>query len=322
MKRSLILILPLFILLPLFSQEPPLLIDADTAIEQPSLLDMLDENTGELTPIADPKKQKVYNTFGGINLINGQSVECTEKKVMAFIISHRFGRLNGGPYELFGLDAASIRFAFQYGITDDFNVGFARSSYNKTFDFYTKYRVLQQREKGIPVSITLYGNMALATLKWRNPDRENYFSSRLAFSSQALIARKFNNWLSLQVMPSVVHKNLVATREDKNTLFILGVGGRINVSKRMAVLAEYYPRIADNPDNGYRDAFAIGIDLVTGGHVFQFQFTNAQAMFESGFIRETIGNFWKGDIHFGFNISRTFGIGKKAAKKADMKSKE
>jgi hypothetical protein len=285
-----------------------------------SLLDMLDEITTPTTEPFDLRKQKVYETFGGFHLINGQSVETDAKNVMAFIISHRFGRLNGGFYEFFGLDNASIRFAFHYGITDDLNIGFARSNYNKTIDFYAKYRVLQQRERGIPVSITLYGDMAMNTLKWRNPNRDNYFSSRLSFTSQVLVARKFNDWLSLQLMPTVVHYNLVPTEADKNTLFLMGVGGKVKVTKRMALLAEYYARIGDNPDNGFRDAFAFGIDLVTGGHVFQFQFTNAQAMFDSGFMRETIGNFWKGDIHFGFNISRTFGVGK--GKKGSKSSKK
>lgn len=163
----------------------------------------------------DPRKQKVYKTFGGFHLINGQSVETDPKQVMSFIISHRFGRLNGGFYEFFGLDNASIRFSFHYGITDDLNIGFARSTYNKTFDFYAKYRVLQQREKGIPVSVTLYGNMAMSTLKWRNPNRDNYFSSRLSFTSQIMVARKFNDWFSLQVMPTVVHKTLFPPRQTK-----------------------------------------------------------------------------------------------------------
>jgi hypothetical protein len=158
--------------------------------------------------------------------------------------------------------------------------------------------------------MALYANAAINTLKNRIPNRETLFTSRMSYCFQLMIARKFNDWFSLQLMPSVVHQNLVQTETDKNTLFVLGAGAKVKLSKRMSFLVEYYARIKDNPNSGYRDAFAFGIDVVTGGHVFQFQFTNAQAMYEQGFMRLTTGNFWKGDIHFGFNISRTWGVGK------------
>ncbi len=125
----------------------------------------------------------------------------------------------------------------------------------------------------------------------------------------------------MQIMPTVVHKNLVATVQDKNTLFILGTGVRVNLSKRLAFLAEYYARIGDKKNSGgYQDAFALGLDIATGGHVFQLQLTNAQAMYESAFLRETTGKFWKGDIHIGFNISRTWSVEPK--KKAQRQAKK
>lgn len=286
-----------------------------------SLLDELEKIENESVLPPDPKKIKVYNTFGGTHLINGQTIETINKKTMAMVISHRFGRVNGGWREFFGLDQASIRLGFEYGILDNLTVGIGRSTYNKTFDGYIKYTFLEQKQKGMPLSMSLYSNMAISTAKFTNQKRDNYFSSRLSYTFQLLIARKFNEWFSLQLMPSLVHKNLVATNQDKNSLFVLGSGFKVKISKKMYLLGEYYARIGDRKNSGnYQDAFAIGLDVVTGGHVFQFQITNAQAMYESGFLRETNGKFWKGDIHLGFNISRTWGVGKSA--KADRKDKK
>jgi hypothetical protein len=169
--------------------------------------------------------------------------------------------------------------------------------------------------------------MAINTNKFILQNQKTYFTSRLSYTFQLMIARKFNEWFSLQLMPTVVHKNLVETEQDKNTLFLLGGGFRVKLSKRLSFLSEYYLRINDNKAAGFQDAFAIGLDVVTGGHVFQFQVTNAQAMYDSGFMRETTGKFWKGDIHFGFNISRTWGVGKQAkqerkARRAQKKLKQ
>ena len=313
LKKYTIVILSWFFSFVLFAQNDTAVSNPDTA--SVSLLNELDIMT---TPASNDvglsikkiKKQRIYNTFGGTHLINGQTTETIGKKVMAFIISHRFGKMNSGFYELFGLDQASVRFGFEYGILDNLTIGIGRGSFNKTYDGYVKYRFLDQREKGFPLSMAFYTNMAINTVKNRNPNQKIYFSSRLSYCFQLLVSRKFNNWFSMQLMPSVVHQNLVKTEADKNTLFILGAGLKVKLSKRMSFLAEYYARIKDNPNNGYRDAFAFGLDVVTGGHVFQFQFTNAQAMYEQGFMRLTTGNFWKADIHFGFNISRTWGVGK------------
>ena len=286
-----------------------------------SLLDELDAIQSQETPPPNPKKTFIYNTFGGTHLINGQTIETINKKTMAMIISHRFGRVNGGWREFFGLDQASIRLGFEYGILDNLTVGLGRSNYNKTFDGYVKYRFLEQKQKGMPLSMCFFTNIAISTAKYSNPNRKNYFSSRLSYTFQLMIARKFNDWFSLQLMPTVAHKNLVTTLQEKNTMFVLGTGLRVKLSKRMHFMAEYYARIGNKSSRaGYQDAFALGLDIVTGGHVFQFQITNAQAMYETGFLRETTGKFWKGDIHVGFNISRTWGVGKQA--KQERKEKK
>jgi hypothetical protein len=294
---------------------------ADTsAAEELSLLDELDAIATAEKPEPNPRKTPVHHTFGGVHLINGQTTETIDKKVMQFIVAHRFGRVNGGWREFLGLDQASVRISFDYGILDNLMIGVGRSTFNKTFDGYVKYRFLTQKEKGMPLSMAFYANMAIGTQRFIYQNRKNYFSSRLSYTFQLLIARKFNDYFSLQLMPTLVHKNLVQTVQDKNSLFILGAGFKVKVYKRLSISAEYYARIKDNKANGYQDAFAIGLDVVTGGHVFQFQVTNAQAMYDAGFLRETTGKFWKGDIHFGFNISRTWGVGKQA--KAERKAKK
>lgn len=290
------------------------------AQESDDLLDLLETVTDSGDEAEDPRFVRVAGTFGGTHLINGESIETVPARTWSFIISHRFGRMNEGWRDFFGLDQASIRFAMEYGILDQLTVGLARSTFEKTYDFYVKYRFLEQREKGIPLSIAYFGDISINTLEPLNEETD-YFSSRVAYANQLLIASKVTDWLSLQIMPTVVHQNLVLTPEDPNTLFLFGVGGRIKAHKMLDFVVEYYPRIQDNPDGLYRDAFALGIDLVTGGHVFQFQFTNANALYTPGFTRKTTGDFWKGDIHFGFNISRTFGMTgklkeKRAAKRA------
>jgi hypothetical protein len=256
------------------------------------------------------KKEKVQGVFFGNRIINGQSTQMLPKKTMEFIIAHRFGTLNSGFFEFFGLDNASVRFGFEYAITDWMSVSFGRSSYLKTWDFNAKAKFLTQKENGMPISGVLYLSAALDGRKRLYPDdRPTFFNQRLSYTSQLLVSRKMTKWLSLQVMPTLVHYNLVETSLDKNALFLIGVGTQIRFTHNLGITAEYYARIKDNPSNDFKNTLAIGIDYTTGGHVFQFQFTNAQAMFDSGFMRQTTGNFWKGDVHFGFNITRNFAIG-------------
>jgi len=228
------------------------------------------------------------------------------KGSLEFLIAHRFGRLNSGAYELFGLDNANVRFGIDYGFTDRLTAGFGRNSFEKTFDAFVKFALLRQQTgtQSIPVSITLFGSGAVNSLRPIDPDVEVAFSERISYTYQALIGRKMSSKLSLQLMPTVVHFNIVPEGQQ-NDLLALGLGGRYLLTKRLSVNAEYYYRFGEQDLETY-DALAIGIDLETGGHVFQLQFTNSRSMNEKGFIRETTGNFFDGDIHFGFNITRTF----------------
>ena len=271
------------------------------SLAQDDLLAMLEE--GET-----PEANFALATFKGSRLINGHTVMTRRAGTLEFLIAHRFGRLNSGSYELFGLDNANVRFGVDHGITDLVTVGIGRNSFEKTYDAFAKVAVLRQQtgKQEVPVSLTGFFSVAAKTLRSTIPEVELSFSDRLTYTYQVLAARKFNESLSLQVMPTYIHYNLAERAEQENDLVALGIGGRLKVSKRMSINAEYYHRFGDEEQDDLHNTLAIGIDLETGGHVFQFQFTNSRAMIEKGFIRETTGDFFSGDIHLGFNITRTF----------------
>lgn len=258
-----------------------------------------------------------YATFKTTRIINAQSVENPAEGVLMFMIQHRFGRINSGAYEFFGLDQATIRLGLEYGITKRLAVGIGRSSYEKTYDGFLKYKILRQSTglRKMPLSLSYYVSTAITSLKWEDmgvEGRTNYFSSRVSYTHQLLIARKFSNSFSAQLIPSFIHKNLVPTGEDKNDIFSVGLGGRVKLTKRMSVNAEYFYTPTSQISYEFSQPFSLSMDIETGGHVFQLHFSNAQAFFDRGFITETTGK-WigddiltSGDIYFGFGISRVF----------------
>ncbi len=251
-------------------------------------------------------------TFNGTRIMNGHSVETRKKGILEFLISHRFGRINSGIDDLFGLDDSNIRFGFEYAFTDNLTIALGRSSFEKTYDGYIKYRVLKQKtgENDFPISLTLFGSATEKTIKDYDPENKPTFSDRLAFTSQILLARKFNSNFSFQIMPTYIHFNTVPTTADPNDIIALGFGTRIKISKRISLNAEYYYTFNPFESIDTKNSLALGMDIETGGHIFQLIFTNSRSMIEKGFIAETTGEFFKGDIHFGFNISRAFQIKK------------
>ncbi|MFD2036903.1 DUF5777 family beta-barrel protein [Belliella marina] len=256
----------------------------------------------------DTAPQNVTGTFKGTRIINGHAVETREKGVLDFIISHRFGRINGGAYQFFGLDQSSVRLGLEYGVLDRLNVGIGRSSFQKVFDGYIKYRLLTQKAPGgaMPVSVVWFSNIAINSLKIPGVERD--FSDRLASTSQLLIARKFNENLSLQISPTYVRRNSPPLASELQNTFALGFGGRHKITPRTSINMEYFHRFDTPSNNIYHNSLSLGVDIETGGHVFQLHLTNSQAMTETMFIPETTGNFFGGDIHFGFNVSRTFQV--------------
>jgi hypothetical protein len=255
-------------------------------------------------------------TFKTTRLINGHSIENTQNGVLDFKISHRFGTINGGPYELFGLDNALIRFGLDYGITNRLMVGVGRSSFQKQYDAFVKYKIFRQSsgKRTMPVSLAWLSSAMVQTLKWTDPSRPNYLSSRLYFAHQLIVARKFSENTSLQLMPTTIHYNLVEKATDPNDIIAIGIGGRQKITKRLSVNVEYYYQLPGYHFENTANSFSIGFDIETGGHVFQLHFTNSRGMTERTFISETAGYWGKGDILFGFNISRVFTIKKNEKK--------
>lgn len=280
-----------------------LLMSCSWLTAQDDLMDMLDKS-------APPEINYTTATFKSTRVMNGHSIEHMAPGQLDFRISHRFGTLNSGAYELFGLDQSSVHFGLEYGILDWLMVGVGRGTYEKTFDGFVKFTLFRQSSgaKTMPVSVSFLSSMAATSVKWSDTSRTNYFSSRLSYVHQLLIARKINQSFSVQLSPAFVHRNLVATELDPNDLYAIGAGGRMKLTRRISLNAEYYYLV--NPktymSREVYDPLSIGFDIETGGHVFQLIFTNSLAMIEKGFIGETTGSWLKGDIHFGFNISRVF----------------
>lgn len=252
-------------------------------------------------------------TFKGTRVINTQSVENPHKNVLQFMIQHRFGTINKGPYEFFGLDQATMRLGFDYGINDYLAIGIGRSTTEKTLDGNVKWKILRQctGKKKIPITLVYNAGMYVNGLKYQDPTRVNYFSSKVSYMHQIIIGRKFNDKTSLQISPMLIHKNLVATAADYNDNFAFEFGGRQKISKRISINLDYVYFYDRNSANNYTNSLSMGVDIETGGHVFQLQATNSRAMFERGFVTETTGKWSKGDIYFGFNISRVFTLGSK-----------
>jgi hypothetical protein len=261
------------------------------------------------------KDMTIYTTatFKTTRLINGHSVENVGKGVLDVKISHRFGNIGDGFYELFGLDKASMRVGFDYGLTKDVMIGVGRSTYQKTYDGFIKIKILRQSrgKKKMPITLSYVPTIALKTIHFENPKIDNHFSSRLFYSHQLIIGRKFSDKTSIQLMPTFIHQNLVTLAAESNDIVAIGIGGRQKLSKRISINAEYYYVLPATKLNGTSNSLSLGFDIETGGHVFQLHFTNSQGMNERTFIADTKGKWQKGDVYFGFNISRVFTIGKK-----------
>lgn len=273
-----------------------------------------DDLLAELEKSQKPEVEFVEQTFKGTRLVNGQSVESKGKGELEFIFAHRFGPINGGVYELFGLDQAYVRLGLEYGVTDQLGLGFGRNSVDKTMDGFVRYKILRQSKgaRNIPVTITAFGNAAIKT----SPKKEDSvlpitFEDRLSYTTQLLIARKFTPSFSLQLMPTLVHKNTVDRAMENNDQFALGAGGRIKVSRSIALTGEYYHRLNVPEANPYHNVIGLGIDIETGGHIFQLVMTNTRGLTERAWLTESTGDVLDGDIHFGFNVTRTFQLVKR-----------
>ena len=271
--------------------------------QESSMLDTLTGNSRQT--------QKISGAFKSTRVINAHSVEMLGKGNLDIRILHRFGLVNQGIKQLFGLDQASMRMGADYGITNNIMVGLGRSTFRKELDGFVKIRILQQATgyKTMPVSVIVAGGATLWT--------EQSFDSiqpttgeRASYYLQLVVGKKITTALSLQVSPIVLHSSRADNVGSTNTIVALGGGGRIKFTKRMAFTLDYH-HVLGPKTSGYRSPLSAGIDIETGGHVFQLHFSNAVGMNERAYIAQTTDDFFKGDIRFGFNLSRLFRIDKK-----------
>lgn len=256
-----------------------------------------------------PVKEKVTGAFKSTRVINAHSIEMLHKGNLDFRIMHRFDPISSGIKQLYGLDQARMRISFDYGISDNTTVGFGRSTFRKELDLFIKTRIIQQStgEKPVPFSLVV----AAGGLVWTEsvePEKAS-FLDRSSYYVQMVLGKKFSPVFSFQISPIIVHTSIPSIESDK-TIFAMGGGGRLKVSRRMAITLDYHHPFG-KLNAIYKDPLSVGIDIETGGHVFQLQFSNAIGMNERSYITQTTGNFFKGDIRFGFNLSRIFKVGKK-----------
>lgn len=265
---------------------------------------------------SEKKSKPISRTFGSTRIINSHSTECIEKNTLDFRISHRFGDINGGAFTLFGIDnAADIRFAFEYGVSDNFLVGLGRSKgqgpINSLLDGFFKYRILHQtKDNKVPISLAILGTTSFTYMK-KSTDSTSATSfpstsHRLAYASQIIITRKFGDKVALAILPSYTHRNYVDVL-DQNGLFSIGSAISIKIAKKIALIGEYYYNF-DSPElrTDFKSAIALGIEFITYGHDFHINFTNSRGFGETQFIPNTKSNINAGEFRLGFTITRNF----------------
>ncbi len=269
--------------------------------------------------------------FSSPKLISTNTVETVLKGILEFKVTHNFGDIggdNGGIKNFYGLDnATDVRIGFQYGVSRKLNLLAARAKgaglVQQQYELGLKYRLLQQADNDPkhPISMTLFANNVVSTMKAsRLDDQENSFrkfSDRLSQTVQLLIARKFGK-VSLQVSPAMVNRNYVVSGDD-NTLFALGGAARLPVKGRFSLLVDYVHSFHSQgaidffKTRGIKfyDALGLGIEILTEGHVFQLNFTNATEILENRYISHTTTSWGKGQFRWGFTIARDFRIAKR-----------
>jgi hypothetical protein len=281
-----------------------LALTAVTARSQDDMMNLLNQDTKPITDYTSA-------TFKATRVVLGQSCENPSTGDLIFIFSHHFGALNTGYDNLFGLKQSQVRLGLDYGVNRWLGLGVGLNTLQNTWDGFLKFKVLRQSKGGrkMPFTLDIYTSTSIYTTKWSNPDRKNYFTSRISYSDQVILARKFGQRFSLQIMPTFVHINLVPTPEDHNNVFSLGAGGRFKISQRVAINAEYYyllpKQIRSTPATS---SLSVGIDIDTGGHIFQIFLTNAMGENMESIITQTTGKWQNGNIFLGFNISRIFTV--------------
>jgi Membrane bound beta barrel domain (DUF5777) len=248
--------------------------------------------------------ERVESAFKGLKIVNIESTKLAAKGDFYFIVAHRFGSVKDGFEGFFGLDNAATQLKLVYGVNDWLTVSGARSEV--AYDFSTKFMLQPQIKDGFPVAIVGFTSLGINnTLKESNyPKME--FNDRLIYVSQLLVSRKFSNKFSLELAPTYFHENFVEDDNQENSQFAIGMGGRYKLTNRWSLNVDYAAHLNRSSTSRFKNPLSIGVDLETGGHVFQMHFSSSQGIHESGFLGNTTGDWTKGDVFFGFTLLRVF----------------
>jgi hypothetical protein len=270
-----------------------------------SLLDQLNKDNAQ-------NKDTLFTeaTFKSTRVVNGHSVETTGKNNLNVIISHRFGNLNSGPHLLYGLDISYIRLGLEYGLFDNLDLGIGRSREQELVDCYFKLKLLRQSSGAVvmPISLVFFSSVQSKAEKWQHNELPYSFIDRLSYTNELIIARKFSERFSLQIVPGYVHRNLTDSIKDKNFVPYTGIGGRMKITNRISINIEYYWIYPGLFSHTVYNPLAVGFDIETGGHIFQLHFSNSRGMQEKIMITENHNRWSHGDFGFGFNIIRVFNL--------------
>ncbi|GAA4772386.1 MULTISPECIES: DUF5777 family beta-barrel protein [Flavobacterium] len=272
-----------------------LIIFTQSVFAQDDLLSQIDSTASNAEVVAAFKAQKIVNI---------ESTKLLGKKELYFVVAHRFGSIKDGFEGFFGLDNAVTQIKFIYGLTSKVSIGAGRSE--QAYDFSVKYLIAPQRENGLPFTFVGFNSVGFNNQMKESNYPKMKFSDRMIYVNQLLISRKFNEKLSLELAPTYFHENFVIDNNQTNSQFSLGMGGRYKISKRVSINMDYAAHLNRSSTSPFRNPLSIGVDIETGGHVFQMHFTNSQAIHEAGFLGSATGDWGKGDIFFGFNLVRVF----------------
>lgn len=275
----------LFLLVPVFSQA------------QDDLLNEIDNDSSVV---------KVESAFQSLKIINLESTKLAAKGDFYFIVAHRFGSIETGFKNFFGLDDANTQIKFLYGFTNWLNVHVSRSGFQKSYEIAVKYRLIQQEVNGFPFTIVGFNSLVINGELDKDLLPKLTFDNRLNYTSQLLISKRFSDKLSLELAPTFFHENYVVNDLQDNSQFAIGMGGRYKISKRVALTMDYAAHLNRASNSLAKNPLSLGVDVETGGHIFQMHFTNAQAMHETGYLGNGYGDWSTGDIYFGFNLVRVF----------------
>lgn len=260
--------------------------------------------------VMDDPEELIFMAPRNINLF---TVEPLSKGELHYSIMHTFGEVNSGARALWGIDqGANVRFSFEYGFTDRLSLGFGRSSMDKVYDLHGRWALIRQKKQnGSPVSVTLAPSVGITTGSFGFLADDYSFSDRLSFSAALPVARKFNSELSLQLVPMVTTFNRVGQELNVadptvNTYYSIGFAGRYKITPRTAISAQAIPPITDANNLDWN--LGLGVDIETGGHVFQMFFTTSRALNEAYLVAGENGNFFDREFRFGFNVNRLFRV--------------